>query len=104
MPHGVTHCFPLHITVSRTGDQMYTVRRMRCLGGISNTTGGGVGGVGEREKCVQAFRGGKLKERGHFENIGIDVRMIKRQTFKKWAVKAWTGLIWLRIGASRELL
>jgi hypothetical protein len=47
---------------------------------------------------------GKLKEREHLENLGMDVRMIIRQTFKKWAVKARTGLIWLRIGASRELL
>ena len=58
MHHGVTHCFALHIIVSRTATQMYTVRIMWCVGGISSTAGGVGGGVGEREKCVQAFRGG----------------------------------------------
>jgi hypothetical protein len=75
---------------------MYTVRRM-CVGGISNTPGGG-GGKGKR-KVRTGVSWGKLKERGHVENLGIDVKMIIRQTFKKWAVKARTGLIWLRIGA-----
>ena len=28
----------------------------------------------------------------------IEWRIILRQIFRKWDVRAWTGLIWLRIG------
>ena len=72
------------------------------MGGISNTPGGRR--RRGKSKVRTGVSWGKLKERGHLENLGIDVRMIIWKIFKKWAVKAWTGLIWLRIGASRELL
>jgi len=62
------------------------------------------GGGRRKRKVRTGVSWGKLKERGHLENLGIDVRMITRQTFKKWAVKARIGLIWLGIGASREPL
>jgi hypothetical protein len=39
-----------------------------------------------------------LRERGHLEDPGIDVRIILRWMFRNWDVGAWTGLIWLRIG------
>jgi len=29
---------------------------------------------------------------------GVDGRIILRLIFRKWVVRAWTGLIWLRIG------
>jgi hypothetical protein len=41
---------------------------------------------------------GDLRERDHFEDPGIDGRIIFRWIFRKWNVGAWTGLIWLRIG------
>jgi hypothetical protein len=49
MPGGVTHCFPLHIIMSRTGTQMYTVRRMRCVWGGGHIEHPGRGGKGNRK-------------------------------------------------------
>ena len=44
------------------------------------------------------FWWGKLKERVHLEDPGVDERIILRWIFRKWDVVVWTGLIWLRIG------
>ena len=38
-------------------------------------------------------------DKGHLEDPGLDGRIILRWIFRKWDVGAWTGLIWLRIGA-----
>jgi hypothetical protein len=32
------------------------------------------------------------------EDPGIDRNIVLRWIFKKWYVRAWAGLIWLRIG------
>jgi hypothetical protein len=49
---------------------------------------------------------GNLKEREHWENPGIDGRIILRGVFGKWdGGGVWIGLIWLRIGTGgRHLL
>jgi hypothetical protein len=39
-----------------------------------------------------------LRERDHLENPGADRRTILRWIFRKWDVRAWPGLIWLRTG------
>jgi hypothetical protein len=39
-----------------------------------------------------------LRERDHLEEPGIKGRIIFRWIFRKWDVRAWTGLMWLRIG------
>jgi hypothetical protein len=39
----------------------------------------------------------KLKERGQFEDIVIDGKIILREIFKEYDERACTGLIWLGI-------
>jgi len=46
---------------------------------------------------------GKLWERGHFKDTGLDGRIIFKWIFKKW-FGAWNELIWFRIGTWRWLL
>jgi hypothetical protein len=45
---------------------------------------------------------GKLRERDHFEHLGVDARIIL-----EWIVKihgtAWTGMFWLGIGINGRL-
>jgi hypothetical protein len=38
-----------------------------------------------------------LKERDHWEDTGVDGRIILRRIFGKWDKGVWTGLSWLRI-------
>jgi len=45
-----------------------------------------------------------LRERDHFEDPGVDGRIIFRWIFGKWDVGALTGSIWLRIGTGGEVL
>jgi len=41
---------------------------------------------------------GKPERKDHLEEINIDGSIILKCIFKKWDGKAWTELIWLRIG------
>ena len=50
------------------------------------------------------FWWGSLRERDHLKEPGVDWRIILRWIFRKWDVRAWTGLIWLRIGTGDGLL
>jgi hypothetical protein len=45
-----------------------------------------------------------VKGRDHSEDIGVDGRIILEWTLGKQGTKVWNGCIWLRIGASGELL
>jgi len=38
------------------------------------------------------------------ENPGADGMIILRKFFRMWDVRAWTGLMWLRIGTGDGLL
>jgi len=49
------------------------------------------------------FLWGNLRERDHLENSSVDGRIILRWIFSKWDVRAWAGLIWLRIGTGRSI-
>jgi hypothetical protein len=38
------------------------------------------------------------------ENPGADGMIILRRIFRKWNIRPWTGLMWLKIGAGGGLL
>jgi hypothetical protein len=38
-----------------------------------------------------------LRKRDHFEDPGIDRKIILKCIFREWVVLAWTGLLWCRI-------
>jgi hypothetical protein len=39
-----------------------------------------------------------LRERDYLGDPGVDGKIILRRIFRKWNVRVWTGLSWLRIG------
>ena len=63
----------------------------------NNKTGRACSTYGEK---TGAYRGwwGNQRETDHWEDLDVVRRIIVRCIFRKWDVKAWTGLIWLKIG------
>ena len=57
----------------------------------------------ERRGAYRVLGGGNLGEGDHFEDPGVDGRIIFRWNFRKWDVGEWTGLIWLRMGTGGGL-
>jgi hypothetical protein len=51
------------------------------MGGACSTYGG-------KERCIQGFGRGNLKEREHLEDPCVDERIILRRIFRKWDVVA----------------
>jgi hypothetical protein len=49
------------------------------------------------EECT-GFWWGKMMEREHLGDPGVDGRIILRWIFRKWHVVIWNGSSWLRIG------
>ena len=47
---------------------------------------------------------GNPKERDHLEGLGLNGGIILKSVYEKQDARAWTGLIWLRIGTSSRLL
>ena len=43
-----------------------------------------------------------LRKRDQLEYLGIYENNIKNGSLKKWDLEAWTGFIWLRIGAGAQ--
>jgi hypothetical protein len=48
--------------------------------------------------------GGNLRDKDHLEDLDIDGRIILKYIFHKYDWRAWTGLIWIRIGTGGGLL
>jgi len=49
------------------------------------------------------FRWDNLKKGDHFEDLGVDGKMILKWALNKSVGRSWTGLIWLRIGRRGRL-
>jgi hypothetical protein len=47
---------------------------------------------------------GNLRERGHWEDLGVDGRTVLEWVLHKSGGRAWNGLIWLRMGTGGGLL
>jgi len=49
-----------------------------------------------KKYCYESFTQ-YLRDRDHFEDPGIDGKIILRWIFRKWDVGVWTGSCWHRI-------
>jgi hypothetical protein len=58
--------------------------------------------VEDSGECKVLWR--NLTETAHLKNIGMCGRIRVNRILKRWYEEAWTGLIWLRIGAGGWLL
>jgi hypothetical protein len=54
--------------------------------------GGACSADGEERMACIGFWLGNLRERDHWEDPGVDGRMILEWIFRKWDVRLWTGL------------
>jgi len=70
-------------------------RRMRLEGHVAH--------MGVR-KSVYGVLWRNLRERDRFQGLGVGRIIILKWIFRKCDVRAWTGLIWLRIGTGDGLL
>jgi hypothetical protein len=54
--------------------------------------------VWDTERVLTGFSWVDVRERDHLEDLGIDRWIILQWIFKKRYGKAWTGMMWCRIG------
>jgi hypothetical protein len=60
--------------------------------------------MGERRGACKGFSGENLREGNDLEDSGLDGRIILKRIFERLDGRAWTGSIWLKIGAGSGLL
>jgi hypothetical protein len=65
---------------------------------------GGACSAGERREGCIGFWWGNLRERDHWGEPGVGMKIILGWIFRKWEVEVWTGLSWLRIETGGEQL
>jgi hypothetical protein len=65
--------------------------------------GGTCGMCRGEERCMHVWWG-NLRESGNFEDICIDRRIIVKLISEKSVCRAWTGLMWLKIGTNDRRL
>ena len=58
---------------------------------------------GKREVCT-GFWSGNVKERGRFQDLGVDGRSVLKWVVKQSDGRLWTELNWLKVGTSGECL
>jgi len=64
--------------------------------------GGACSKYGGQERRLQGFfLWGKLRERDHWGDSGVDGSIILRWIFRKWDLAVWTGSSWPRTGTGR---
>jgi hypothetical protein len=68
---------------------MIKSRRMKWEGHIAR--------LGE-ERGVYRVLVGKPEGKKPWGEPGVDVKVLLKRIFRKWDVRVWTGLIWLRLG------
>jgi hypothetical protein len=78
------------------------IRSFRVIRSGRMRLAGHVARMGERRGVYRGLVG--TRERIHFENLGVGVRIILKWTLKKSFGRAWSGLIWIWIGTSSEVL
>jgi len=59
--------------------------------------------VWETREIQTGFLWGSLKERVHFEDLGVDRRIILKWIFKRWDAEARVELFWVRTGTGGGL-
>jgi hypothetical protein len=53
--------------------------------------------IGDRRGVYRVLVG-KPEGRNHWQDLGIDEKIVLKWILKKWDGKAWTGLLWLTKG------
>jgi hypothetical protein len=56
-----------------------------------------------KKRNVYKYLVGKLKERNHFEDLGVDGRMTLKRTLSKQDERVWASFVWLRRGTNYRL-
>ena len=58
---------------------------------------------GGKERRIEDFGGGNLRERGHLGDPGVDGRIILRWIFRKWDVAHDSDRLWALVNAVMNL-